>query len=160
MFLIGITEFNLPSQGFVISLENPTGGYTDIEKLERIKSVTGQLIRDWTANRTKLDWIRKCLKTESERQAELWEKIDARLPKWKERLPIDTQDVPVENFTKALLIAKFREYHEKAGLAKIDIGEPGTPLSLVELEELFKYIKKERHGIIFAGPESTPRRCP
>ena len=149
MFTAGITEYNLPKEGLVLSLDNPTGGYTDAKTLQRIQGVTARFIKDWTESRVKAGWIRKCLQTEEDAKAELWEKIDARLPKWKERLPVENQDVPVENFTKDLLIAKFREYHERAGVADIDIGEPGTPLSLVELEELLRYIRNETHGIIF-----------
>ena len=40
MFTAGITEFNLPKEGIAITLENPTGSYTDIKTLQRIQDVT------------------------------------------------------------------------------------------------------------------------
>ena len=112
--------------------------------------MTARFIKDWTESRVKAGWIRKCLQTSDKKKAELWEKIDARLPKWKERLPVENQEVPVEHFTKDLLIAKFREHLANDRFANIDIGEPGTPLSLVELEKLLEVIKNERYRVIFA----------
>ena len=149
-FTAGITEYNLFKEGYILSLENPTGGFTDVESLKRIQGVTDRLIKDWTGDRTKAGWIRKCLKTEAEKRTELWEKIEERLPAWKERLPVAHKAVPVENFTQALLIEKFREFLAESSLATLDIGEPGTPLSLEELEKLLTLIKEQRYKLIFS----------
>lgn len=85
---------------------------------------------------------------------ELWEKIDARLPKWKERLPVENQDVPVEDFTKDLLITTFREgsaeRQQHSNFMNFEIGEPGTPLSLRELDELRCAVQNESYWLIYA----------
>ena len=152
MFTAGITEFNLPKEGIAITLENPTGSYTDIKTLQRIQDVTDRLIKDWTGQ-PKAGWIRKCLQTEDQKKAELWEKIDARLPKWKERLSSkdDKEDVSVENLTLDLLIEHFRAYLQRnKALYKYEIGTAGSPLSLAELTDFYKAIRQETFSIIFS----------
>ena len=107
MFTAGITEFNLPKEGIAITLENPTGDYTDTKTLQRIQGVTDQLIKDWTC-RPKAGWIRKCLKTETERKAELCEKIDARLPKWK----AERKGEGVSYASKSMFIDATKRFHD------------------------------------------------
>ena len=84
----------------------------------------------------------------------LGEKIDARLPKWKERLPVQNQDVPVGNFTKDLLITVFRECsverQKNSNFMTFEVGEPGTPLSVRELDELRCAIQNETYWLIYA----------
>ena len=88
------------------------------------------------------------------KRKELWEKIDARLPQWKERLPVEHQEVPVEYFTKDLLIATFREgaaeRQKDITFMTFKIGEPGTQLSMRELDELRCHVQNETYWLIYA----------
>ena len=82
-----------------------------------------------------------------------WERIDARLPQWKKRLPVENQDVPVDKFTKDLLITVFREVaaerQKDTNFMTFEIGEPGTPLSLHEVDELRCRIQNETYWLIY-----------
>ena len=98
-------------------------------------------------------WVSELIPADIREEAEkakLWEKIDARLPQWKERLLVENQEVPVENFTKEMLIVAFREYLKNNSVIKIEVGAPGTPLSLAELNKFYDVIRNENYPIIYA----------
>ena len=73
--------------------------------------------------------------------------MNARLPKWKERLPGVHSKAMFTSFTKDLLIEKFREHAAEHGFERVT---PGSPISLRELGELHGYIRDERFGLIYA----------
>ena len=102
-------------------------------------------------------WINELLPQDvrdAAQKAKHWEQIDARIPQWKERLPVENQEVPVDNFTKEMLIKVFREGTAERQKDKkffnFKIGEPGTPLSLREVDELRCHIRNETYWLIYA----------
>ena len=148
MFIAGITYYNLPKEGLELSLDNPTGGYTDETRLTRIEGVTAQMLRDFEG-RVKAVWIRKSLsndvdaknlplqnalddmkarvpKPDAEPDSEpeedtvksLWEKIEPLISEWKS----NRKDKGVGRASKTMLLSAAKRFLNIPKDAETDVS--------------------------------------
>ena len=129
MFTAGITYYNLPKEGLKLSLDNPTGGYTDETRLTRIEGVTAQMLRDFEG-RVKAVWIRKSLSNdvdaeklplqnalEEETVESLWEKITPAISVWKAA----RKDKGVGRASKTMFLSATKCFHGLPKDAETDV---------------------------------------
>ena len=148
MFTAGITYYNLPKEGLELSLDNPTGGYTDEKRLTRIEGVTAQMLRDFEG-RVKAVWIRKSLsndvdaknlplqnalddmkarvpKPDAEPDSEpeedtvksLWAKIEPLISEWKS----NRKDKGVGRASKTMLLSAAKRFLDIPKDAETDVS--------------------------------------
>lgn len=171
MFTAGITYYNLPKEGLELSLDNPTGGYTDEKRLTRIEGVTAQMLRDFEG-RVKAVWIRKSLSNDvdaenlplqnalddmkaraskpdgepaEETVASLWAKIEPLISEWKS----NRKDQGVGRASKTMLLSAAKRFLDIPKDAETD----------VELLKKLLDILAETHGPSYTFTRYVKMQC-